>query len=210
MKWKYTELNQAALNWFVIRSVIFYLFIFIYLPGYFFLTANIISFLCCILLCSPSGVGHLHYLQMPEDPGGSRWHRPGTVHTRVTLGFFLSLFLPFNIKYWTSSGNAHQPCSSQMLTWDIFFCLSTGTGCTAALQTAPSSWVAVPKANRNRLLVSCQCQHIVLSSLSSFPSAVGVGHSDPAESQHYTCSWQPCVHAGLIAQHVVQRLPKGH
>lgn len=132
-------------------------------------TLNLNSFVSIIHLCSSLGVGHLHHLQMSEDPWGSRWHRIGTVHTRVPLCF--SFFL-FNANpehhHEMHVGKASVP----ELTRDIVLPLSTGTGCTAARQTAPSSWVAAPSANRQRLRASRQCRRVVvdLSSLSSPPA----------------------------------------
>lgn len=96
-----------------------------------------------------------------------------------------------------------------------FFFVSIETSYTVALQTAPSSWVTfislLPPLRAN--LHSFNCEHLykLCFSLSVVCCCcVGVGHPDPAESQYYPCPWQPCMHTGLLPQHVVQRLTQGH
>lgn len=38
------------------------------------------------ILLAPTGVGHMYYLQVPEDTGGPRWHCAGTLHPGVGPG----------------------------------------------------------------------------------------------------------------------------
>lgn len=158
-------------------------------------------------LLFPSGVGYVHHLQMSENPWGSWWHRVGAVYPGVIKCTYVH---EQQYTVITACQVAAITLSSREWLGDIFI-VSIVTGSTVAPQTAPSSWVSFASlflCLKHKLEQFESCMFHFLSVMCV--ACIGVGHSDPAESQYYPCPWQPSLHTGLIPQHVVQRLPKGH
>lgn len=169
---------------------------------------------CPLVICQslsllPSGMGHLHHLQVSEDPRGSRWHRTGAVYP----GVIKCTHAQEQHILWRACKAGNDWPSPRP--WLSIFFVSIETSYTVALLTAPSLWVTcislLPPVRATLYTFNCEHLYKLCFCLSVVCCCcAGVGHPDPAESQYYPCPWQPCMHTGLLPQHVVQRLTQGH